>query len=152
MSASPFDHPMLSALLGDPVVSAEFTFEAELKHMLAFEAALVEAEAAEGVIPPPSAEAIAAAIQGFRPELRRLAEGTARDGVVVPEMVAQLRAAVGDPHGRHVHFGATSQDVIDSSLFIRLERVARELDRRLADLIGRLDRLEAAEGTRPVMG
>jgi 3-carboxy-cis,cis-muconate cycloisomerase len=152
MSTSPFDHPMLSALLGDSVISAEFTFEAELKHMLAFEAALAEAEAAEGVIPPASAAALAAAIRRFHPELGRLAEGTARDGVVVPGLVAQLRAAVGDPLSRHVHFGATSQDLIDSSLFIRLERVSRELDRRLADLIGRLDRLEAAEGSRRVMG
>jgi 3-carboxy-cis,cis-muconate cycloisomerase len=152
MSASPFDHPMLSALLGDSVIAAEFAFEAELKCMLAFEAALAEAEAAEGIIPIASATAIAAAIQRFRPEFGRLAEGTARDGVVVPELVAQLRAAVGDPHGRHVHFGATSQDLVDSSLFKRLERVSRELGRRLADLIARLDRLETAEGSRPVMG
>src|SRR5271168_3380364 len=152
MSASPFDHPMLSALLGDSVIAAEFAFEAELKCMLAFEAALAEAEAAEGIIPIASATAIVAAIQRFRPELGRLAEGTARDGVVVPELVAQLRSAVGDSHGRHVHFGATSQDLVDSSLFKRLERVSRELDRRLADLIGRLDRLEAAEGSRRVMG
>ena len=152
MSASPFDHPMLSALLGDSVIQAEFTFEAELEQMLAFEAALVEAEAAEGLIPPASAAAIAAGVRHFRPQLGQLAEGTSRDGVVVPELVAQLRAAVGDPHGRHVHFGATSQDLIDSSLFIRLERVSRELDRRLADLIGRLDRLEAADGSRQVMG
>jgi len=125
MSASPFDHPMLSALLGDSVIQAEFTFEAELEQMLAFEAALAEAEAAEGLIPPASAAAIVAGVRHFRPQLGRLAEGTSRDGVVVPELVAQLRAAVGDPHGRHVHFGATSQDLIDSSLFIRLERVSR---------------------------
>jgi 3-carboxy-cis,cis-muconate cycloisomerase len=152
MSASPFDHPMLSALLGDPAISAEFAFEAELMEMLAFEAALAEAEAAEGLIPTASAAAIVAAIRSFRPDIGRLAEGTARDGVVVPELVAQLRAAVGDPHGRHVHFGATSQDLIDSCLAKRLDRVSRELDRRLAGLIGQLERLEAAEGARRLMG
>jgi 3-carboxy-cis,cis-muconate cycloisomerase len=152
MSASPFAHPMLSALLGDPAISAEFAFEAELKEMLAFEAALAEAEAAEGLIPWDSAAAILAATRSFRPDLGRLAEGTTRDGVVVPELVAQLRKAVGDPHARHVHFGATSQDLIDSSLFKRLDRVSQELDRRLASLIGQLERLEAAQGSRRLMG
>jgi len=51
--------------------------------------------------------AIAAAALTFQPDLSVLAAGTARDGMVVPEWVAQLRRAVAPPHGAHVHFGAT---------------------------------------------
>ena len=57
------------------------------------------------------------------PTSAALARGTARDGVVVPELVRQLRAAVGEPHGARVHFGATSQDVIDTALVLRLKAV-----------------------------
>ena len=39
MSVSPFDHPLLSALLGDDEVAACFSFAAELDAMLAFERA-----------------------------------------------------------------------------------------------------------------
>ena len=67
--------------------------------MLRFEAALAAAEARHGVIPAEAAAAIADALAGFRPDLAALARGTARDGVVVPELVRQLRAAVGEPHG-----------------------------------------------------
>ena len=50
-----------------------------------------------------------------------LRAGVAKDGVIVPELVRQLRAAVGEPHDASVHFGATSQDVIDTGLVLRLK-------------------------------
>jgi 3-carboxy-cis,cis-muconate cycloisomerase len=66
--------------------------------------------------------------------------------VVVPELVAQLRAAVGEPNSVHVHFGATSQDVIDSSLSIRLVRALAILAGRLDGIIETLNDLEARQG------
>ncbi|HVK91634.1 MAG TPA: 3-carboxy-cis,cis-muconate cycloisomerase, partial [Mycoplana sp.] len=112
MTVSPFDHPYLSGLLGDEEVGALFSTAAELEAMLAFEVALAKAEGAEAVIPDGAAEAIALTAHRFSPDVASLREATARDGVVVPDLVRQLRASVGEPHGRHVHFGATSQDVI----------------------------------------
>ena len=50
--------------------------------------------------------------------MAKLRAGVARDGVVVPELVRQMREAVGEPHGASVHFGATSQDVIDTALML----------------------------------
>ena len=54
------------------------------------------------------------------PDRAALRSATARDGVVVPELVRQLRAAVGEPHAASLHYGATSQDVVDTSLSLRL--------------------------------
>ena len=99
--------------------------------MLAFETALAEAEAGAGVIPADAAAAIAAALAGFRADIAALAAATARDGVVVPELVRQLRAAVGEPHAARVHFGATSQDVIDTALVLRLKAALPVLAARL---------------------
>ncbi len=152
MSLSPFDHPFLGGLLGDAELAAAFAAEADLAAMLAFEAALAMAEGAEGGIPPEAAAAIAHTARAFTPDMSCLAAATARDGVVVPELVAQLRAAVGEPNARYVHHGATSQDVIDSSLVKRLKDAAQILDRRLAALIAELDVLVAAEGDRRLMG
>ena len=118
------DHPWLAGLVGDAEIAALIGPEAELAAMLAFETALAEAEAGAGVIPPDAAAAIAAALAGFRPDMAALAAATARDGVVVPELVRQLRAAVGEPHAARVHFGATSQDVIDTALVLRLKAAA----------------------------
>ena len=134
MSVSPFDHPILSALLGDDEVAAFFSWDCELAALLRFEAALAIAEAAEGVIPNYAARAISECCSTFVPEMTALRDGTARDGVVIPELVRQLRQAVGPEHGSHVHYGATSQDAIDSGLMLRLSPVVdillHRLDRR----------------------
>lgn len=151
MSVSPFDHPLLSGLLGEAEVAACFSAEAEIAEMLAFERALAAAEAAEGLIPDEAAGAIEAALFVFDPDVAGLRDGAARDGVVVPELVRQLRAAVGDPHGEHVHFGATSQDVADTSLALRLKRASGFLAVRLDQLVTGLDALAARDGAVEVM-
>src|SRR5512147_138889 len=101
MSVSVFDHPWLSALLGDEEIAQYFSAKAELREMLEFEVALAAAEAEQGIIPPEAAHAIAGAARQFKPDLPALAAATARDGMVVPEWVSQLRRAVGAPHDAH---------------------------------------------------
>lgn len=147
MSASPFDHPYLSGLLGDEEVSALFSADADIAAMVAFEVALALAEADTGIIPPAAGTAIERALAGFVPDGDDLRAGTARDGVVIPTFVKQLRGAVGEPHAAQVHFGATSQDVIDTSLALRLKRLAALLDTRLAAVVAELDTLIARDGT-----
>ena len=114
--------------------------------MLAFETALAEAEAEEGLIDSGAAAVIAAALDTFEPDMDRLRAGVARDGVVVPELVRQLRPAVGEPHASRVHFGATSQDVIDTSLAMRLARAIAVIEARLDAVVEQLGGLEARDG------
>jgi 3-carboxy-cis,cis-muconate cycloisomerase len=151
MSVSVFDHPWLAALLGDEEIARQFSGEAELQAMLRFEVALARAEAGVGLIPAEAAEAIAAAASAFRPDARALAEGTARDGVVVPDWIAQFRRIIGPPHDRHLHFGSTSQDVIDTALILRLNACLPVLEGRLSGLIARLDARAAELGGKPLM-
>jgi 3-carboxy-cis,cis-muconate cycloisomerase len=152
MTISAFDHPWLGALLGDDEVAGFFTAEADLAAMLAFEAALAGAQASLGLIPQDAARRIEAVRASFAPDRAALAAGLARDGVVAPALIKQLRAAVGEPHGRSLHRGATSQDVIDTSLTLRLKSVCAVLDRRLAALIDTLADLDARDGAVALMG
>lgn len=152
MSASPFDHPLLSALLGDEETQAQFSPEADIAAMLAFEKALAEAEAAEGVIPKDAAKAIGKALDSFSPDYDDLRAGVARDGLIVPALVTQLRAAVGKPHAAHLHFGTTSQDLIDTSLALRLLPVLDGFDTRLVEIVVALDALEKRFGSIETMG
>lgn len=151
MTVSVFDHPLLSGLLGDEEVAGLFTLKAELDAMLRFEAALSEAEAEEGVIPAAADEAVAKALENFHPDTARLHEGTARDGMIVPDLIAQIREAVGVEHGSHVHFGSTSQDVIDTGLALRLARALDIFATRIDRLVAALDRLEKRDGGMQVM-
>ena len=152
MSVSALQHPFLGRLLGDAEVADAFSVESDINAMLAFEAALAEAEGAEGVISTEASEAIQAKLGQFRPDIARLALGTQQDGVVIPDFVAQLRDFIGEPYAKDVHKGATSQDVIDTSLFLRLSQVAAILDDRLAKVIGQIEALSARIGGRQLMG
>lgn len=151
MSISVFEHPWLSALLGDPEIARHFSAEAELEAMLRFEVALAKAEASVDLIPREAAEAIAAAARSFHPDMNALAAATARDGVVVPQWISQFRKAIGAPHDRHVHFGSTSQDVIDTALILRLKECVAVLEVRLGALIGSLVARKQDIGDTPLM-
>jgi 3-carboxy-cis,cis-muconate cycloisomerase len=147
MSVSVFDHPFLSGLLGDEEVAAFFSAEADLRAMLAFEGALAAAEAKAGVIGAEAASGIAKGIASFEPDWPKLKKGAARDGVVVPELVRQLRAAVGPAVEKQVHFGATSQDVIDTGLALRMRAVLSVLETRIDSLLAALEALAVRDGT-----
>ncbi len=151
MTASPFDHPFLSGLLGDEETGACLAAEADVAAMVRFERALAGAEAAEGVIPVAAADAITAAVASFQPDMALLRQGAGRDGLVVPELVRQLRAAVGEPHAKHVHHGATSQDAVDTSLSLRFSAVLDILGVRLARTADALDALARRDGGKRVM-
>lgn len=152
MTVSVFDHPVLSGLLGDDEVATAFAFETELSGMLAFEMVLAQAEAMEGLIPGAAADAIGQACASFQPDTARLKAATARDGVMVPELVRQLRAAIGEPHGACLHVGTTSQDVADTGLVLRLRDVLNIIEPRLGALIGMLDDLVDRYGDRTLIG
>ncbi|WP_449253333.1 3-carboxy-cis,cis-muconate cycloisomerase [Brevundimonas naejangsanensis] len=141
----------LAFLAGDSVVEALLSDEAEIAAMLAFEAALAQAQAGIGLIPQEAAAAIRAACDAFTPDLAVLAEGMETDGVLGPSFVAALRGTVAEPHGRWLHKGATSQDIIDTALVLRLKLVLAELDARLAGLAEALEALKAAQGLTPLM-
>ncbi|WFP65902.1 3-carboxy-cis,cis-muconate cycloisomerase [Mesorhizobium sp. WSM4904] len=152
MTVSPFDHPLLSGLLGDEEATRHFSVEADIEAMLGFERALAEAEAECGVIPHDAEAAIVKALASFRPDTAKLRAGVAKDGVVVPQLVRQIRAAVGDPHGEFVHLGATSQDVVDTSLVLRLGRAIDHIGLLLGENIVRLTGLAEEFGGRALMG
>ncbi|MDX8519240.1 3-carboxy-cis,cis-muconate cycloisomerase [Mesorhizobium dulcispinae] len=148
MTVSPFDHPLLSGLLGDEEAARHFSLEADIAAMLAFERALAEAEAECGVVSRDTEAAIVKALAAFRPDTAKLRAGVAKDGVVVPELVRQIRAAVGGQHREFVHFGATSQDVIDTSLVLRLRQAVEHIGLLLSENIVRLASLEQEFGGR----
>src|SRR3546814_555646 len=117
--------------------------------MLAFAGALARAEVSVGVIPEAAAEIITEVADSLEIDPADLAEGTARDGIPVPALVAALRKAVVDAGGRdaaqYVHWGATTQDIMDTGLVLRLREPLDILEDRLDVLAGRLAKLADAE-------
>ncbi|MGN7292879.1 3-carboxy-cis,cis-muconate cycloisomerase [Rhizobium sp. SAFR-030] len=151
MSISAFEHPYLSGLVGDEETGAMFSASADIGAMLAFERALALAEGEAGVIPSAAAGLIADLCGVFEPDVVALRAGVARDGVVVPQLIKQLKAAAGSDAAQFVHLGATSQDVIDTSLMLRLKGVLTIFSIRLERLSEQFAQLEKNFGARPMM-
>ena len=115
-----------------------------LQYMLDFEAALARAEAVVGVIPAGATQPIAKACRADAFDLPALAETATRSGNLAIPLVKALTAAVAKTDAdaaRYVHWGATSQDAIDTGLVLQLrdafdviESDLRHLCRRLAHL------------------
>ena len=104
-------------------LSAIFADEQKLQCMLRFEAALARAEAATGVIPASVAEVISAHCKVADFDLQELARASRTAGNVAIPMVKQLTKVVRqtDPAAaRYVHWGATSQDAIDTGVVLQL--------------------------------
>ncbi|WP_233713063.1 lyase family protein [Amaricoccus solimangrovi] len=132
---SPFDDPLTARLYGDPEVAALFATGAALRAMLRVEGALAAAEGALGIIPAESARAIAGAAETVTLDPEAIGEGMAEAGVPVPALVAGFRAALPKEHGAWLHWGATSQDIVDTGLALRLRDLCDLVDARLATLI-----------------
>lgn len=146
-----FDHPWLGGLFSDTETAAIWSPDRQIAHMLAFEAAFSRALGSVGGIPAETSESVAQKIETFEPDMDALRTGTARDGVVVPDLVRQLRHAIGgDP--KAIHSGATSQDVIDTALALTLKDVNALLDNRITSLLNALKNLQVRFGNAPLMG
>lgn len=152
MSYTPYNAPILSGLLGDMEIARHFSVQADFDAMLKFEAGLADAQGRLGVIPKDAADAIIQACKTFEPDLKLINAAVVTDGLAVPEFIRQLRTHVGDEHSTHVHFGSTSQDVIDTSLILRLVGVISILETRLDKLDTALGDLADRFGTHDMMG
>ena len=120
--------------LGSPEVASCFGAEASCAHMLAFEAALAEVQAELALIPQAAAETIVACAGTLQPDLAQLREATVAASNPATPLVAMLTAAVAASDkgaARYVHWGATSQDVMDSALMLAARTAIEHLDARL---------------------
>ena len=99
-----------------------FSDSARLQRMLDFEAALAAAEARIGVIPEAAVAAIVRTCRADQFDLEDLARKAASAGNLAIPMVKQLTALVERSErdaARYVHWGATSQDAIDTGLVLQ---------------------------------
>src|SRR3984885_12796635 len=91
--------------------------------MLSFESALAKAESRAGVIPPSAVQAISQQCKAPLFDLDALANAARLSGNIAIPVVKALTALVAKNDAeaaRYVHWGATSQDVIDTGLILQL--------------------------------
>jgi 3-carboxy-cis,cis-muconate cycloisomerase len=126
--------PLLAPMLSSGPMRRICDDATTLQHMLDFEAALARAEAAVGVIPGGAVEPIAKACKAEAFDVAALADAATHSGNLAIPLVKALTAQVARTNAeaaRYVHWGATSQDVIDTAAMLGLRA---GIDVLLADL------------------
>jgi 3-carboxy-cis,cis-muconate cycloisomerase len=144
MPVNPADAPVLGALYGTEAMRAAMGEMAFLQRMLDVEAALARAQAGLGIVPAGAATAITAAARAERLDLPALAAATRNTGYPVVGLVRQLTALAGPEAGRWTHWGATTQDIMDTAVVLQMRDGFALLDADLARLNAALGRLARA--------
>lgn len=146
--------------LFDPLFTTDamrhvFSDRRRLQRMLDFEAALARALVALGLAPSEASAAIESQCHAELFDMTSLAQATALSGNLAIPMVKALSELVAGRDAQataFVHWGATSQDAIDTGLVLQLREGLDLIDRDLTHLATSLVRLATAHKTTIVSG
>lgn len=146
----------LVTALGSSALAAEaFSDAATLRHMLRFEAALAHAAAAAGLIPAKFAPIIAKACDPALYDPASLAEAARRTATLTVPLVKALTAEVAKRDAEaaaYVHWGATSQDVLDTAMVLQVGEAMPPILKDLDGIVAAFARLAKKHRVTPTLG
>ena len=125
----------------DGAIAEIFSDARFIRTLLSVEAALAMAQASLDVIPTRAAEDIRASAATAQIDLERVRIETERNGVPIIELVRQLREHVGGTASEWVHWGATTQDILDTALVLQIRDALNIIEPTLHSLISNLSSL-----------
>ncbi len=145
---------LLDALFRYHALDKLFSDEARLQGMLDFEAALARAEARCGIVPESQAQIIAGKCRAGNFDLSAIARDAALAGNLAIPLVKKLTELVAHQDkdaARFVHWGATSQDAIDTGCILQVRGAFDLIDQDLERLTGTLVTLAETHRGTPVV-
>ncbi len=137
----PADSQIFSPLFNHPDIAHIFSDTRFIRYLLEVEAAVARAEARLGIIPAAAAVAIEKASRTLEVDIGQLRDSTEKAGLPIIELVKQLRTAVGPEAADYVHWGATTQDIMDTALILQLRDALAILEPLLHETITHLGQL-----------
>lgn len=152
MAATAPESLIFGDLFGTPAMRTVFDDTSMARAWARAEGALALAQGDCGMIPPAAARAIASAAEKFQPDLRRMGERTVLVGYPIVELVRQLGAAVPEDARGFVHWGATTQDIMDTGVALQLRDALALVEADMAAIRSDLARLAKAHRDTPMPG
>ncbi len=120
--------------------------------MLQFEIALARAQGDLGIVPKEAADAIAGSLKDVEIPPQYLAEGTLHNGIPTITLIALAKKHLPDFAKDYIHFGATSQDVMDTAQVLMIKNVIVVFEKRIHLLIQNLSILIEKHAQTPMIG
>lgn len=151
MALGMFESYMSSYCFSD-AGKAIWSDRATLQAWLDVEAALAQAQAELGMVPPEAAQQIAVHAQAERFDLEALARGIAFAQHPLMPVLDAFERMCGDAVAHYLHWGATTQNVLDTATALQMTRTHRQLDAALGQAILALGALAAAHRDTPSAG
>jgi 3-carboxy-cis,cis-muconate cycloisomerase len=151
MSFSPLDSDLFGALFATETMRACFSDTTWLGSMLAVEAALARSEARLGLVP----DTLAPAIEAIQPEelgIATIGAHTALAGVPTIPFLQAVQARLNADLERSFHKGATTQDIIDTALVLRIREALKLIAIDLEAIISGLTRMAERHRVTPCVG
>ena len=140
MPSTVFDSGLFRDAFGAPAMRAIFAEEALVARYVQIEVALAAAEARVGVIPKEAADAIKRQARADAIDLAKLKTETDLVGYPIVGLVHQLAKQCGDA-GRYVHWGATTQDIMDTATVLQIREALSLVEADLAAIEAALAKL-----------
>jgi 3-carboxy-cis,cis-muconate cycloisomerase len=140
--------------LSTPTALQAFGSASVVDAMLRFEAALARSQAEEGLLPEAAAALIAAQCRVELFDAPALVAAAGRAGSLAIPLVGALKQRVAQADAAAlpwVHWGSTSQDVIDTAMALLTQRVWHAVEADLTRLIGALLELAQREAGTPTL-
>ena len=151
MPSTVFDSAIFRDAFGTPAMRAIFADEALVARYVEVEVALASAEARAGVIPKEAAAAIKRGADPAGIDLAKLKAETDVVGYPIVGVVHQLAKQCGDA-GRYVHWGATTQDIMDTATVLQMKEALALVDADLAAIDAALATLARKHRTTVMAG
>ncbi|KAL4801200.1 L-Aspartase-like protein, partial [Aspergillus unguis] len=152
MAVSALDSRVFRNLFGTQEVRDIFTDDAYAGFLVEVEAALARAEATVGVIPEAAGEAITNAFQKITLDFDRLARETDIVGYPVLPLVNQLVQGTPGEMAKYIHWGATTQDIMDDASVLQMKSALQLVRRELQTLVSILKGLAEKHRDTPMAG
>ena len=151
MASTVIDSALFRDMFGTAEMRAVFSDDSLVGRYLEAEAALARAESATGVIPAEAGAAIDAAARAITIDHDRLRRETENVGYPILPLVHQLAEAAGEA-GRYVHWGATTQDIMDTASVLQIRAAFDIIAREIGELRAILARLAREHRDTPMAG
>ena len=152
MPTSVFDSYLLGSVWGTDELRAIFCDETRVQKWFDYEAALALAQAELGIIPQAAAAEIAAKAKVGNVDLLAIGAEIRRIKHPLVPALRALQAVCADGHGEFLHFGPTTQDVLDTGMVLQLRDAHAVLTRDLKGVGRALYRLAEAHRATPMAG
>jgi 3-carboxy-cis,cis-muconate cycloisomerase len=146
MPATAFDSAIFCDVFGSPDMRAIFEDQALVARYVEVEVALAEVQADLGLIPKEAAATIAAKADATAIDLDTLKRETDLVGYPIVGVVHALQKQCGDA-GRYLHWGATTQDIMDTATVLQVRAALDVVSMRLDAIAAHLARLADAHRT-----